>query len=70
MYPHSFNPPSQINIFYSLSLPPPLPLMKSSGYESLIKEYAIFICEVIQLDTSEYILMSQRKMELGVFALT
>ena len=70
MYPHSFNPPSQINIFYCLSLPPPLPLMKSSGYESLIKEYAIFICEVIQLDTSEYILMSQRKMELGVFTLT
>ena len=67
-----FIQPSFSNKYFSLPLtaPHPLSLTKSSGYESLIKEYAIFICKVIQLDTSEYILMSQSKMELGVFTLT
>lgn len=67
-----FIQPSFSNKYFSLPLtaPHPLSLTKSSGYESLIKEYAIFICKVIQLDTSEYILMSQSQMELGVFTLT
>lgn len=63
-----FIQPSFSNKYFLLPLTAPTPA--SSGYESLIKEYAIFICKVIQLDTSEYILMSQRKMELGVFTLT